>query len=59
MGVQRLASSIIIIGFVIFWVGNLTSPPGVYSEVEEEEMVGAIKAVGGVRPSSARRLPLE
>jgi len=34
MDAQLLAGILIIIGFVIFWVGNLTSPPGVYSETD-------------------------
>ena len=36
MDAHRLAGILIILGFIIFWVGNLYSPPGVYSETDTE-----------------------
>ena len=32
MDVQRLAGLVIIVGFVVFWTGNVYSPSGVYGE---------------------------
>jgi hypothetical protein len=32
MELTRLAGILIIVGFVVFWIGNLYSPPDVYSE---------------------------
>jgi hypothetical protein len=32
MDIQRLAGIVMIVGFVVFWAGNVYSPPGVYGE---------------------------
>lgn len=34
MNMHRLAGIVIVVGFVIYWIGNLYSPPNVYQETD-------------------------
>jgi hypothetical protein len=34
MDLTRVAGIVIIVGFIVFWLGNLYSPPGVYQETD-------------------------
>jgi hypothetical protein len=42
METTRIAGILIILGFIVFWVGNLYSPPGVYSEIELDARLQAV-----------------
>jgi hypothetical protein len=43
MELTRISGIVIIIGFIIFWVGNLSSPPGVYQERDLDLRLQAIE----------------
>jgi len=36
MELTRLAGILIIVGFIVFWVGNLYSPPGIYQNTDQD-----------------------
>lgn len=43
MEITRLAGIVIVFGFIIFWVGNLSSPPGVYQEPDTEKRLQSVE----------------
>ena len=36
MELTRFSAVFVIVGFVIFWIGNLYSPPGIYQEADQD-----------------------
>jgi len=44
MDILRLSGLLIILGFIVFWVGNIYSPPNVYSETDIQVRLDVVEA---------------
>lgn len=44
MNLYRISGIVIILGFVIYWIGNIYSPPGTYQEADLHERLNIVEA---------------